>query len=65
MVRAIDPYADPKAGSGEANEVGGGNSATVTITITVKDVNEAPGITGGPYHVEASGEFSLDRCNPG
>ena len=49
MVRAIDPYADPNAGSGELNEVDDDdNSGTVTVTITVKNVNEAPMITGGP-----------------
>ena len=48
MVRVIDPFADPEVASGETNAVGPGNSATVTVTITVKDVNEAPRITGGP-----------------
>ena len=57
MVTAIDPYADPNAGSGELNEVDDDdNSGTVTITITVKNVNEAPMITGGAYQDEAHGE---------
>ena len=50
-VQAIDPHADPNATSGEA-EVGTGNSHTITVTITVKDLNEAPRITGGPTMTE-------------
>ena len=50
-VLAIDPHADPNADSGDA-AVGDGNSHSVDVTITVKDVNEAPSITAGPTKVK-------------
>ena len=57
MVRATDPFGNPDAGS-EVED----NSDEVTVTITVKDVNEAPSITGGPTKVEWK---ENDKDSPG
>ena len=44
-VRATDPYGDPTVA---ADDVVGGNTDTITVTITIENVNESPKMTVGP-----------------
>ena len=48
-VRATDPFGDPDIVADVAE-----NSDEVTVTITIKDVHEAPMVTGGPTKIEVA-----------